>query len=95
MAPTGANFLLQLIMIVGFGLYFAWGLRQMAQRESPGNKVLQRQNMRKNLELLVIIILLAGLLYAWQYKVWQPLGIMGAITAVLLLSFHLFLPPRR
>jgi CDP-diglyceride synthetase len=94
MAPPGVNLLLTGILIAGFGFYFAWGVMQMARKSVPAGHRLRR---RPALEIAVALsgtMLLLGALQAWQYRSWQPVWVLGAISAVTLLVIILYLPPK-
>ena len=83
MAPPGINNALTILLIIGFGIYFAWGLIKEAQRTMSGHKWLVRSEAIFLSNILVSVMMLVSLLMAWRYGTWQPVWVLGSIAIVL------------
>jgi hypothetical protein len=83
-----------MVLVIGFGVYFAWGIIQMARKHDPNRGSLGRRYAREITVSLVGIMMMMALLQAWQYKSWQPFWVLGAISVVTILAIMAYLPSK-
>lgn len=82
MAPANIDFALQIIMIIGFGLYFAWGLYR-SEAKKTGEYLPLGERVRGTTAVFILIMLMFAIMQAIRYQTWQPIWILGAIALIL------------
>jgi hypothetical protein len=90
MAPPGINAVLTIVMIIGFGAYFAWGITREAKRNVSGHKRLIRQEAAALSKVLVGAMVVAALLVAWRFGTWQPVWVLSGIAIVMLIGLRIW-----
>ncbi len=82
MAPPNVNFALQVIMIIGFGLFFAWGLYR-SEAKKTGEYLPLGERVRGTTAVFIVIMLTFAIMQAIRYQTWQPIWILSAIALIL------------
>jgi magnesium-transporting ATPase (P-type) len=82
MPPPEINFLLQLGLILGFALYFAWGLYS-SEAKKKGEYLPLGQRVRETTAVFTFITLTFALFQAIRYQTWQPIWVLGSIALLL------------
>jgi cell division protein FtsW (lipid II flippase) len=85
-APPTVDTILTIVLVVGLGAYFAWGVVVEAKRAIPKHKWLHRREALWLANLLAGGMIVVGLLQAWRYKTWQPVWVVAAIAVIMIVS---------
>ncbi len=89
MAPPEINSALQLMMIIGFGFFFAWGLYR-SEAKKTGEYLPLGQRVRETTAVFIFIMLTLAIMQAIRYQTWQPIWILSGIAVVLGAVVYLF-----
>jgi hypothetical protein len=82
MPPAEVNGLLQLVMVIGFALYFAWGFYH-SEAKKTGQYLPLGQRVRETTAVFIFIMLTFALIQAIRYQTWQPIWVLGSIALLL------------